>query len=133
MVVLFDDLGDLKFIDFDQKWVQKAGSAILPFWHFSATLFRTLLPFTLVRPTSARNHFFQFVFQQIKTNIHICTLYLRKTCKCTVAAFTILTKNQCKRTKTSNAPRLDFGTVFASFGILWDPFWLHLVCVGYSF
>ena len=61
----FDDFLNRDFIIFDQKWFQKVGDGTLPFRSFFASFFRTLVPFTNVRPTSARNHVFQ-LFQKIK-------------------------------------------------------------------
>ena len=64
---LFDDFGDQNFIAFDQKLDQPIDEQVSQFHHFLRTLFRTLLPFTIVRPTSATNHFFHF--STIKKNL----------------------------------------------------------------
>ena len=54
------------FDGFLTKMAPKANVGILPFSICFVTCFRTLLPFTTVRPTSARNHVFQLFFQKIK-------------------------------------------------------------------
>ena len=51
----FDYFLNRFLIHFWSKWVQKAGYASLLFRSFS----HTLVPFTYVKPTSARNHVFQ--------------------------------------------------------------------------
>ena len=62
----FDKVVNLFFIDCWSKWLQKIVRAVTPFHSFFAFVFRTLVPFTNVRRTSARNHVNHFFFQKQK-------------------------------------------------------------------
>ena len=81
------------WIGFWPKWFQKIYGASLPFRLCFASFFRTLVPFTSVRPTSARNqNYLSFFFKYLKEYIHTCTFYKSKTYKCAATVFTILKK-----------------------------------------
>ena len=77
----------------DKKRLSKVSAQNNMFPHCFATLFRALLLFTYVRPTSARHHFFQLEKTNRKRNVHTCTFYQGRTYKCAVSVFTILMKN----------------------------------------
>ena len=115
------------FIDFDQKWLERIIPGIFLFAYCFDPFVCTLQPISTVRPTSARNHFSHFKKEK-KECIHTCTFYLGKPYKCAVTVFTILAKIKFRRKKTkkSNAPRLDFEVMFAHFGSPLPPFGLHL-------
>ena len=66
---------------------------------------------------------FHFFVKNQKECIHTCTFYVSKTHKCAVTIFIISTKTKQRRKPSiSNAPRLDFGSTFAQFGSLLQPF-----------
>ena len=125
-----DEFLNRSFIYFWSTMGPKVRGRYAPHLFLFASFFRTLVSFTNVRPTSARNHFSNF-FKKLKEYIHTCTFYQSKTYKCDVTVFTIYKKKAyCKKPKTSNAPRHDFGATVASVGTLLVPFWFHLGCVG---
>ena len=83
VIVCVDDVLNRFLITFDQKWLQKVEDVTLTFRSFFVTCFRTVVPFTVVRHTSAINHVFQ-LFKKLKELIHTCTFYQRKTNKSAV-------------------------------------------------
>ena len=56
---------------------------------FRSLFFNTLVPFTYVRPISARNHFYNLI-NKYSECIHTCTFYLRITVNCAMFVFTIV-------------------------------------------
>ena len=133
-------------IDFAPNRLLKVGGWYRPVSVLFVTCFRTVVPFAMVSPTSARNHVFElFIYfsKKVKECIHACTFYLRKTYKCAVTVITILKK------KKLNVKNLKFRTLqgvmleqllrrlapfWSALGSIWvvlvlllGPFW---ICCG---
>ena len=99
---------------------------------------RTPLPFTYVRPTSARNHFSVFVNK--KNVFTLCFLLWEDRQVRRDRFYNFNEKHQRGEPKMANDPRLDFVATFASFGILWArfgscwvPFLIHVEFVWVHF
>ena len=75
-----------------EKWHQTTLPHPPPFRYIFRLFSITLVSFTHVIPTSARNSFAIFFFKKIKEFIHTCTFYPRNTYKCAMTVFTILKK-----------------------------------------
>ena len=103
---------ELRFSIWGRKGSPKGVPKVLPLVNILAICFRTVRPFNWVRPTSARNHFFQL--KEEKTVLVPFTL-VRPTRAPWPFFYYLNEKSQRRKPKMSNAPRLDVGQILAQF------------------
>ena len=88
---------------------------------FSSSFSRTLRPFTLARPTSARQYVFRVFKQKKRTYPHMCLLRWKDQQVCRDRLYRFNKIKRRGKMKTSKAPRINFGALFAQVGSVSTP------------
>ena len=117
----FDDLLNRFLIIFDQNGSKRCCIFVSLFFDTFRIPFSHTSTFYICKTYKCPKPRFPIFFKKLKECIHTCAFYHFKE------------KTKCKKPKTSNAPRHDFGATFASVGTLVVPFWFHLGRVGSYF